>query len=260
MRIIGVPARPGARGWAILTGVALLAACGSAHARDCARPRLPAEYVICKHKSLERLFDRRRQAYQAARARSNKAEKKALAGDDRRWLRSYQAACGIAARSGLPVIDDRAIVQCFARAFTARIAWLRDYPPTAAALSPVAPALRRIVRNPRQEQPKPATRGAVSVHREFTFACRTPAQLMRVLHALAANDLDYPLNQPDCLPLIKGRQAQLIAMDGKFAKIRLCSPDAGCTEVYADARSLIDDGGAPAPDEPASRDRGKPAK
>src|SRR5579875_2033026 len=207
---------------AILIGVALSAACSRAYALDCSHPSMPAARVICSDAGLRKLFDQRQQAYEAAKARSNEAERKALADDNRRWLKSYQAACGVAAAGGAPPLG-KAVVRCFARAFKARIAWLRNYPaaaqPGAATAAAPAPALMR---------------------REFTFACRTPEKLVRVLRALAANDLSYPLNQPDCLPLVKGRAVAVIARDGKLAKIRLCNPDAGCVEVYADAASIGD--------------------
>ena len=218
-----------AGGRAILAAASLLAACGSAHALDCAHPAVPAEYVICSDKGLKKLLDQRLKAYQAAQARSSGAEKKALADDNRRWLSGYQKSCGVAAEGGAPAID-QAVVQCFAHAFKARIAWLRNYPPAA------APA----VTDTAAKLPSPEfARGPATVHVAFTFACRTPEKLMRVLRALAANDMSYPLSQPDCLPLVKGRQAELIARDGNIAMIRLCSPDAGCTVVYADFRSMV---------------------
>jgi uncharacterized protein len=233
----------------ILTGMALLAICGSAHALDCMRPGAPAEYVVCGDKSLEKLLDRRRQAYEAARARSGESAKKALAEDERRWRKNYQEACGLAAAGGTPVID-KAVVRCVAHAFAARIRWLRNYKPSD------APAAKRAAVQPPQPNVAPKPRaigdragtpiGPASVRVELTFACRTPAELTRVLRALAAKDLDYPLNQPDCLPLVKGRAVQVIAIDGKVAKLRLCSPDVGCTEVYADAGSILPPAGGPA--------------
>jgi uncharacterized protein len=221
---------------AILTGIALSIACGRAHALDCARPSAPVESVVCSDRSLEKLLDRRQQAYEAAKARSNESAKKALAEDERRWRKSYPESCGITATGDRPVID-KAVVQCVARAFKARIRWLRAYQPAG------APAAKQAALPPQSNIEGPA-----SVRVELTFACRTPAELARVLRALAAKDLDYPLNQPDCLPLGKGRAVRLIARDGSIAKLRLCSPDAGCTEVYVDAGSIRrDQDGPPAP-------------
>ena len=58
--------------------------------------------------------------------------------------------------------------------------------------------------------------------------------------ALGENDYAYPLSQTDCLPLPDGRDAILLAVQGAFAKIRLCSEEAGCIDVYGDANSVID--------------------
>lgn len=251
MRILGVSAPSQiARGWAILAAAAFLLAGGGAHALDCAKPGAPAEYVICSDKGLQTLLARRQTDYRAARARSSAAEKKALADDNRRWLKSYQASCGIAAAGGAPRLD-KAVVQCFARAFEARIAWLRNYPPNGSA--PAAKSTTKSAPPPAAAASPPAGLPA-SVHFAFTFACRTPEKLARVLRALARNDMSYPLSQSDCLPLVKGRAAELLALDGKVARIRLCSPDAGCIEVYADAGSIIrGSGAAPAPGKPASK-------
>lgn len=252
MRIPGVPAPSQiARGWAILAAAAFLLAGGSAHALDCAKPGVPAEYVICSDKGLQNLLARRQTDYQAARARSSAAEKKALADDNRHWLKSYQASCGIAATGGAPTLD-KAVVQCFAHAFEARIAWLRDYPPKGSA--PATKSVTKSTAQPPAAAASPPAGMPATVHFAFTFACRTPEKLARVLRALARNDMSYPLSQSDCLPLVKGRAAELLALDGKIAKIRLCSPDAGCIEVYADAGSIIHDPGtAPAPGKPASK-------
>lgn len=242
-----IPART-----ALLAAAAALAAPGGAHALDCASAKAPAEKVICSDQGLQKLLQERQQAYKAARARSSAAERKTLADDNRHWLKSYQASCGIDPKSPAPMID-AAVQRCVARAFLGRIAWLRAYPPKAAAAQSATPAAdeketRRVAEAPGPSPPGKAGEAAGApkrVHFAFTFACRTPAKLKRVLRALARNDLAYPLNQPDCLPLVKGRAAQLIARDGGIAKIRLCSPDAGCIEVYADATSILHDDGQP---------------
>lgn len=218
----------------LLAAAAFLLAGGSAHALDCAKPGAPAEYVVCSDKGLQTLLAQRSAAYKAARARSSAAERKALADDNRHWLKSYQAACGVALAGGQPTLDP-AVVRCFAHAFAARIAWLRNYPPKGVAPTPTQSAAK----------PPPAAPASIpaspraSVHFAFTFACRTPEKLKLVLRALARNDMSYPLSQSDCLPLVKGRAAQLLAVDGTVARIRLCSPDAGCIDLYADAGRII---------------------
>jgi hypothetical protein len=82
-------------------------------------------------------------------------------------------------------------------------------------------------------------------HLKFTFACQTPQKLTQVLDALQRNDIGFALSQTDCLPLPEGREANLLSLSGNVAKIRLCSEDAGCTDVYADASKVIAPTGQP---------------
>lgn len=82
--------------------------------------------------------------------------------------------------------------------------------------------------------------GQARYHLKFTFACRTRAELARVLASLSKNDFSYALSQPECLPVPDGRPARLLSVDGKVARVRLCSPATGCTDVYADASTVLD--------------------
>lgn len=233
------PHAPIARSGAILAAAAVLLASGGANALDCARPGAPAATVVCSDKGLQRLLHEREAAYKAARRRANPAERKTLTDDRRHWLKSYQAACGVPAAGKAPPLD-AAVVRCFAHAYEARIAWLRAYPPQGAA-----PAAASAAKPAAAAVQAPAS-GAAAVGFAFTFACRTPDKLKRVLHALAAADMSYPLSQADCLPLVKGRAVQVLATNGGLAHIRVCSKDAGCIELYANAASIIRDTAAPA--------------
>lgn len=216
----------------ILAAAAFVLASGGANALDCARPGAPAEAVVCSDKGLQTLLQQREAAYKAARGRANAAGKKALADNRRHWLKSYEAACGVPTSGGAPP-RDAAVVRCFAHAYAARIAWLRAYPPQGAA-----PAAASAAPPAAAAAPAPAS-GSATVQFAFTFACRTPDKLKRVLHALADNDMSYPLSQSDCLPLVQGRAVQVLTTTGKLARIRLCSADAGCIELYANAASII---------------------
>jgi len=80
----------------------------------------------------------------------------------------------------------------------------------------------------------------------FTFACRTADKLAQVLRALDQNDFGFPLSQDDCLPVPEGRLATLLSLDGTVARVRLCSPPAGCSDVFAAAAALIAPDGGPA--------------
>ncbi|MGH7054405.1 MAG: hypothetical protein ACREFA_11380 [Stellaceae bacterium] len=228
-----------ARGWAILAAAAFLLASGSANALDCAKPGAPAAAVVCSDKGLQRLLHERETAYRAARGRANPAERKALADDRRHWLKSYEAACGVPAAGKAQTLD-AAVIHCFAHAYEARTASLRAYPPQGAA-----PAAASAAKPAAAAAQTPAS-GPATVGFAFTFACRTPDKLKRVLHALAASDMSYPLSQSDCLPLVKGRAVQVLATDGRLARIRLCSKDAGCIELYANAASIMRGSEAPA--------------
>jgi hypothetical protein len=82
-------------------------------------------------------------------------------------------------------------------------------------------------------------------HLKFTFACSNAGELPKVMSSLAANDLAYPLSRPDCLPVPDGGKASLLSVNGDIAKIRMCTADVGCTDVYIDANAVLDAEGHP---------------
>ena len=112
--------------------------------------------------------------------------------------------------------------------------------PERAAAMPPPPAAEKTPAEP----PAPAA-GAAEYHVKFTFACGNPNELPKVLSSLAANDLAYPLSRPDCLPVPDGGKASLLSDSGRIAKIRMCTADVGCTDVYIDANSVLDPEGRP---------------
>jgi len=128
----------------------------------------------------------------------------------------------LAAQGEPPTPIGSEVVACFKRASEARTAYLRAYPPAAADKAPAGSAAL------------PGT-----YHVKFTFACRTRAKLAEVLRALARHDYASPLREPDCLPIPEGSDIILLSVQRNVAKIRLCSEEAGCTDVYADATSVI---------------------
>jgi uncharacterized protein YecT (DUF1311 family) len=235
----------------------LFAACGGARAYDCRDARLPAEFVICSDPRLAHLVDRRDEALKAARERSTEEQRKTLNAEQRRWLHEYPQRCGVAASGAAPDPIAKATVACFEREIDARTTALRAYAAAPAkpeivktvASPPPAPAAKAEAAPKAEPEPAAATTAGPSAGRtyrlKFTFACRTPGKLAEVLAALRRNDFSFPLNQDDCLPIPEGRQATLLALDGKVAKVRLCSPEAGCIEVFADAGALETDGSAP---------------
>jgi hypothetical protein len=258
--------------------IALIALCGNAAAFDCSNPGNPAVAVVCSDPELIQLTQERQRVWKALHDRVQGEERQQLVENERDWLTHYPQACGVAGNKPPATIDDNTRA-CFKRADEERIAWLRAYgkpgsaaaaaapapspasppapaaappPPTptpapvqsAALPQPAAPAA------PAPEPAKPVTRTAAAApagvyHLNFTFACQTPQKLSQVLGALQRNDIGYALSQTDCLPVPAGREANLLSVAGNVAKIRLCSADAGCTEVYADASKVIDPAGQP---------------
>jgi uncharacterized protein YecT (DUF1311 family) len=236
----------------IIGGLALLAFCGQAQAFDCQEPSVPAVAVICSNPDLIKLTQERQRAFAEAKARAKGEALRALIEDQRRWVGEYPKSCGLADQSKPPATIDKGMQECFKRAGEERTAYLRQYAQPEAAASAPAPAS-----TPQAEASKPAPQAEASkspprspasgnaYHLKFTFACQSAGKLQEVLRALEHNDYAYPLNQTDCLPVPEGREAALLSVEGKVAKVRLCSTDAGCTDVYADAGSVLNAAGQP---------------
>ncbi|HEV2301290.1 MAG TPA: hypothetical protein VGR91_06930, partial [Stellaceae bacterium] len=120
-----------------------------------------------------------------------------------------------------------------------------EQPATPPPAAPAPPPAARSAAGP--TQPAPASASATAqYHLKFTFACGNAGELPKVLSSLAANDLSYPLSRPDCLPVPDGGKANLLSVSGNIAKIRMCTADVGCTDVYIDANSVLDADGRPA--------------
>jgi uncharacterized protein YecT (DUF1311 family) len=233
----------------IATTLVLFAACSAAQARDCKNATVPAEVVVCSNPRLIKLVDQRDRALAAARARADAGQRQTLMTEQRRWLREYPRSCGVG-DPGKPLEPtSKEIVACFARAITARTEALHEY-----VAVPAKPAV--IMRSLSSAEPMstPPAGAAISTappagntyRLKFTFACRSRGKMVEVLAALKRNDFSFPLNQNDCLPVPAGRVATLLGLDGKAAKVRLCSAAAGCVEVYTDAAALETADGGPA--------------
>ena len=207
----------------------LIVGCGSARAFDCTKPMVAAEFVICSDPGLMAIADQRRRVWDEALARVGGEQKAALLADQWRWLKDYPRSCGVRVQGRPPTPIASEVVECFKRASEARMAYLRAYPPAAKDKAPAgSPTTPR------------------TYHVKFTFACQTRAKLAEVLRSLARHDYVSPLNATDCLPIPEGSNAILLAVQGNVARIRLCSVEAGCTDVYADASTVIDAEGQPA--------------
>ncbi|HVH77263.1 MAG TPA: hypothetical protein VM755_20290 [Stellaceae bacterium] len=119
--------------------------------------------------------------------------------------------------------------------------------PAAPAVAAVPPGLAPQAPPPPAASPPPAAapNPAAEYHLKFTFACSNASELPKVISSIAANDLSYPLSRPDCLPVPDGGKASLLSVSGDIAKIRMCTADVGCTDVYIDAKSVLDPEGRP---------------
>jgi uncharacterized protein YecT (DUF1311 family) len=215
---------------AIVTGLILISALGNARTFDCSNPKLTAEFVICGDAELQKTADQRQRAWTEAKARAGGEQRSALLEDQRQWLRNYPRACGITGEGKPSAPIASSIIECFKRASEGRAAYLSSYRP---AVSPAPP----------KKAAAGAPAAAKDFHMQFTFACRGPERLSEVLRSVARNDYTYALSQADCLPVPEGRHAILLSLKGDIAKIRLCSEEAGCTDVHVDASKVIDGAG-----------------
>ena len=268
----------------IVSLVALVALGGRAAAFDCDNPGNPAVAVVCSDPELIKLTKERQRVWKALHDRVQGDERRSLKENERHWLAHYPEACGVSGSEPPAKITDT-MRACFKHADTERIAFLRSYgsgdaptsapapspaptaspapapaaasapapspgPAAAAAPDPLQPASLKAAAGP-PPAPSPAKQvggraaAAGPYHLKFTFACQTQQKLSQVLGALERNDIGYALSQTDCLPVPAGREANLLSVAGNVAKVKLCSADAGCTEVYADASKVVDPAGQP---------------
>jgi uncharacterized protein/predicted aspartyl protease len=122
---------------------------GPAQAFDCAGVTFPSTIVICSDPGLMRLADERQAAINEARARIGEAAWPALWDDQKRWVRSYAAACGVREDKAPLNPVPPGVKECFRRAGLARIAYLRAYGTApggvgASALSPAPSGRPRV--------------------------------------------------------------------------------------------------------------------
>jgi hypothetical protein len=108
----------------------LAAACwlqftASAQAFDCDKVALPSNIVICSDPELMGLADERQEAFNEARARLGEDRFPQLWEDQKAWVRSYAAACGVPPDRPAPIPVPASVKACFKQAAVARIAYLR---------------------------------------------------------------------------------------------------------------------------------------
>jgi len=112
---------------------------GAANAFDCNDVTLPSSIVICSDAELIRLAEERQQAINEARERIGEDAWPALWENQKAWVRSYAAGCGISQDRPPPMPVPASARACFKRAAEARIAFIRGYGPPASGSLTVAP-------------------------------------------------------------------------------------------------------------------------
>jgi hypothetical protein len=132
----------------------------SAPAFECADVQLPSSKVICSDPELMRLTDERQEAINEARARIGEEAWPALWEDQKAWVRSYAAACGVPPDRPPPIPVPASIKGCFKRSAEARIAYIR-------------------VRFFRRSLARTAERNNTQPHSARTWASATPLYAVR---------------------------------------------------------------------------------
>jgi len=83
--------------------------------------------IICSDLELRGLAVARQRAFDAARDRLDPQRQQQLDGDQKAWVNSYLAACGISRTGNVPDPVPASVKFCFKQANEARIAYLRGY-------------------------------------------------------------------------------------------------------------------------------------
>jgi predicted aspartyl protease len=112
----------------LVTGISLLAA-GSAFAFECNGVKLPSNIVICSDPELTRLADERQAAINEMRGRIGEDNWPAFWENQKAWVRSYAAACGLPPAAPPPTPVPENVRECFKQAALARVAYIRAYSP-----------------------------------------------------------------------------------------------------------------------------------
>jgi predicted aspartyl protease/uncharacterized protein YecT (DUF1311 family) len=113
----------------ILPIILLAALTGSeaAMAFNCSGITLPSSIVICSDSDLTRRADERQQIYNETRSRLTPDQQNALWEDQKAWVRSYAAACGVPPDNPSPIPIPPSVIECFKRSAEERASYLRSY-------------------------------------------------------------------------------------------------------------------------------------
>ncbi len=113
--------------WFLVVLLSMMLTTGRAAAFDCVGVTFPPTVVLCSDPDLMRLADERQAAINEARARIGEQAWPALWEDQKRWVRTYAAACGVPPDRPPPSPVPASVIECFKRAGVARTIYLRAY-------------------------------------------------------------------------------------------------------------------------------------
>ncbi|HEX5452348.1 MAG TPA: retropepsin-like aspartic protease [Stellaceae bacterium] len=97
------------------------------HLMNCSGVSLPSSIVICSSPELRRLADERQRIYNETRARLKPEQQAALHEDQKTWVHSYAAVCGVPPNKPPPNSIPPTVIECFKRAAETRAVYLRNY-------------------------------------------------------------------------------------------------------------------------------------
>jgi len=111
---------------ALVLGMSLLSTTTAA-AFNCSGVKFPWDIVVCSDVELQNLADQRLEAFMQAKARLTAEQIEQLRREQAAWVHSYSASCGILGDRAPPSLIPAEIIECFRRAGTARLVYLRAY-------------------------------------------------------------------------------------------------------------------------------------
>jgi uncharacterized protein/predicted aspartyl protease len=133
--------------WIVAVFLWALLGSGTAAAFECTGVTLPRLVVICSDPELIRLADERQKVFDEARARIGENRWPELWEDQKAWVRSYAAACGVPPDRPLSFPVSASVKACFKRAAIVRIAYIRAYGVTTGGSASASPSPAAVGRN-----------------------------------------------------------------------------------------------------------------
>ena len=123
---------------AALVATVLAGPARSAPSFDCARAESPSERLVCGDRGLADLDRRTADAYRERLQGAEGVAREALVAEQRAWLRTRDASCGLPARGAPPDAGRLALAACLADVYSARLAALTARAPRPPSVAPDA--------------------------------------------------------------------------------------------------------------------------